>query len=717
MQIRRKLQIASILPLAAFLALAALAIPLNRALLRNQEAADRASALNHDVIALISLTYECRGGNERPASQWEDRYAVLLNGLEQGKGLFVDRETGRLLAELEKRVHLIRGHFTAFRRFGKEGRQDAMVERIEDRLLNNLLLELHALSAQTGQLEEGSRSVLLTTVQRGGWYGGVLLLFLTLALPPLLNRLFQTISRSLAALQRGMGLVAAGDLGYRLEGAADDETGVLARGFNEMAARLQEITVSRSLLKEEIGERRRAEERLRASEEKYRIVADNTYDWEFWQDPAGNYLYVSPSCLRITGHAPEEFMQDQELKVRLVHPDDRERFVNHQHEAMRQHGEELEFRIVTTDGKEVWLNQICRPIFSADGTFLGTRGSNRDITERRRVEEEIRQLNSELETRVAQRTEELRRRGEELNESQRALLNMVEDLGEKGRELEEANKELQGLDRLKSMFVATMSHELRTPLNSIIGFSSVLLDEWLGPVNEAQKEKLAIVLRTGKHLLTLINDVIDVSKIEAGKLESHLEEFSLADVVTEALELFRKEAADKGLILREEIAGLHLFGDRRRFLQCLINLVSNAVKYSERGEVSVTAAACGEDRLRITVQDTGIGIAAGDLPRLFTAFTRLPSKMTETVKGTGLGLYLVKKIVTEILGGEIGVESRAGEGSTFSIEIPRRLPHETGKSGETHEINNGTGNSSRNGATMIPSRQATGDSDEKGTGG
>jgi signal transduction histidine kinase len=325
----------------------------------------------------------------------------------------------------------------------------------------------------------------------------------------------------------------------------------------------------------------------------------------------------------------------------------------------------------------VYVEHVNTPLIE-NGAVAGAVVVFRDISERKRDEEEIRKLNVELEQRVITRTADLEKKSLELKDSQLALMNIVDDLNNKTVELAEANIKLQDLDRLKSMFVASMSHELRTPLNSIIGFSSVVLEEWLGPLNDEQKAKLAIVLRTGRHLLTLINDVIDVSKIEAGKLESRVEDFELRQVVGEALELVRKDGEEKGLVFRDATTAQTLHSDRRRFFQCLVNLLGNAVKFSQQGEVVVASALVpgvggGPDCLRISVRDGGIGIPEAELPRLFTAFTRIQSELSGTVKGTGLGLYLVKKITTEILRGQVEVESTAGQGSTFYLTVPLRI--------------------------------------------
>jgi signal transduction histidine kinase len=231
------------------------------------------------------------------------------------------------------------------------------------------------------------------------------------------------------------------------------------------------------------------------------------------------------------------------------------------------------------------------------------------------------------------------------------------------------------------MFIASMSHELRTPLNSIIGFSSILRDEWLGPVNAEQKENLATILRSGKHLLTLINDVIDVSKIEAGKIEVRLEEFELYELMTEAIQFLEKDIREKGLELHLNLAHQIICTDRRRLLQCIINLLSNALKFTEHGEIRIATvreetlqdASSQPKMVRITVKDTGIGIEGEDIARLFQPFVRLESPIKTIVPGTGLGLYLTRKLVGEVLRGDILCTSQVGSGSTFTIRIPERI--------------------------------------------
>ncbi len=268
----------------------------------------------------------------------------------------------------------------------------------------------------------------------------------------------------------------------------------------------------------------------------------------------------------------------------------------------------------------------------------------------------------------------------QLQASQKELMNMVKDLNLKKEELESANNKLKDLDRLKSMFIASMSHELRTPLNSIIGFTGIILQGMTGEINDEQKDQLQRVLKAGKHLLALITDVIDISKIEAGKIEAFIDEFTLNNVLNEVVSNLKLQIKEKNLEIeiRTIPEKIILKNDRKRFFQCVLNYLSNAVKYSEKGKITVFAEE-KEGKLHLSVTDTGIGIKEKDLPTLFQSFVRLDSSLKMTVAGTGLGLYLTKKLVTEVLGGEVSVTSVYGQGSTFSLIIPINLSNKNGQ--------------------------------------
>lgn len=243
--------------------------------------------------------------------------------------------------------------------------------------------------------------------------------------------------------------------------------------------------------------------------------------------------------------------------------------------------------------------------------------------------------------------------------------------------VEKANDQLQELDRLKSMFIASMSHEFRTPLNSIIGFTGILLMEMVGKLEPKQKDFLTRANLSSKHLLALVNDIIDISKIEAGKIESFNSPFMLDQVIDDAVNDVEPIRNKKGLKLRVNVPdNVKMDTDRKRVYQCILNLISNAVKYTEKGWVSITARQLNGEA-EIVVEDTGIGIDEKDLRQLFQPFVRLDSSLRNKELGTGLGLYLTKKMASEILGGSVSVEGRLGVGSKFFLFFPmHRQSHE-----------------------------------------
>ena len=268
-----------------------------------------------------------------------------------------------------------------------------------------------------------------------------------------------------------------------------------------------------------------------------------------------------------------------------------------------------------------------------------------------------------LETEVAKRTKELETSNSALKISEAKLREGKEDL-------EIANKRLKELDQLKSMFIASMSHELRTPLNSIIGFSGLMLQEVNGKLNDNYKDYSNRVHRAGRHLLALITDVIDISKIEAGRADVSVSPFSLQELMTEAIELLQPEANKKSLAINIHMpAELKMVTDRRRLFQCVINYLSNAIKYSDAGGATITVEQ-REENVWIEVADTGIGISKTDKSQVFEAFERLDTHLRINAGGTGLGLYLTRKIVIEILNGTVGFDSKEGEGSQFWLEVP-----------------------------------------------
>jgi len=290
------------------------------------------------------------------------------------------------------------------------------------------------------------------------------------------------------------------------------------------------------------------------------------------------------------------------------------------------------------------------------------------LDERRQHLKDIEQMNADLERKVRERTQEL----EIVNQKMQA-----------------SNEELQRANSLKSEFLANMSHELRTPLNAIIGFSELLLDRTFGELSPDQRGYSSDILSSGRHLLALINDILDLSKIEAGKMRLTREVFEIGAVVEEAMALLRVEAGRKGIDLVAEVPEPYalLDADRSKVKQVMSNLLSNAVKFTPLGgRVALSAARAG-DRLSIEVEDTGIGIRPEDQQRIFEAFTQVDGSLARQYQGTGLGLTLVRRFA-EMHGGHVTLTSMPGAGSRFSVEIPGLRPAEeatsAGRGAENH---------------------------------
>jgi signal transduction histidine kinase len=242
------------------------------------------------------------------------------------------------------------------------------------------------------------------------------------------------------------------------------------------------------------------------------------------------------------------------------------------------------------------------------------------------------------------------------------------------REIEEKSQQIEAANRHKSEFLANMSHELRTPLNAIIGFSEVLQERYFGELNEKQAEYTDDILASGRHLLSLINEILDLSKVEAGRMELELAAFDLPLAIDNARTFVRERATRHGITLDvkvDERLGDYV-GDERKIKQILLNLLSNAVKFTpEGGRISINARQTNGS-VEISVTDTGIGIAEEDQPKIFEEFRQVGSDNAKKIEGTGLGLTLAKKFV-ELHGGRIWVESEVGKGSTFVFTLPTAI--------------------------------------------
>ncbi len=362
-----------------------------------------------------------------------------------------------------------------------------------------------------------------------------------------------------------------------------------------------------------VGERTQA---IALSEKRYREIVEATEDLIFQADPLGVATFVNASGAAALGFDREEMTGLPSLE--LIVPEDREGVLNsarllREGNPIRQH----EARI--RDGFGVVRDYVWNlaPRFDDDGRFIGSHGIGRDFTQMK-----------ELETKLV-----------------------------------EAN-------RLKSQFLANISHELRTPLNSIIGFSQVILRGIDGPVSQQMKEDLLQIHSSGRHLLELINELLNFVKIEAGKVELNQSPMTLKDLVDEVIPVFRSQIMEKGLTLDSAVPDdiPQVWVDRPKIKQVLINLIGNAVKFTDRGSIEVRAETLGES-VRVYVRDTGIGIPSKAVDYIFEEFRQVDGSPTRQRGGAGLGLAICKKII-ELHGGEVGVSSREDDGSTFHFDLP-----------------------------------------------
>ena len=273
--------------------------------------------------------------------------------------------------------------------------------------------------------------------------------------------------------------------------------------------------------------------------------------------------------------------------------------------------------------------------------------------ENERLYEALKRLNSELEERIREATA---------------------DLAEQNARLQWQSQEVERANKLKSEFLASMSHELRTPINALIGYSALMLDGVLGDVNPRQTDALLRGRAAAEHLLALINDILDLAKIEAGKMPLHLEDVSLREVTTEVTQqiepMVRKKQLDFTIDVSPDCPVI--YSDRTKIKQVLLNLLSNAVKFTNKGSVTVQAE-CAPGGVRIYVIDTGIGIRQSDLQAIWEDFRQVDQSRTREFPGTGLGLSITRKLL-ERLGGAVTVQSAYGQGSTFSVYLPLRVP-------------------------------------------
>ncbi len=434
--------------------------------------------------------------------------------------------------------------------------------------------------------------------------------------------------RVLAAWHAAVNRGAAYDIEYRIRGADGEYHWFKVRG---QPVRNQAGEVAQWLgVATDIDALKRAEQALRASERSYRIVADNTYAWEFWTDPDGRYLYVSPSCERWTGYKAHEFLGDPGLMRRIIHPDDIEEYLKHGGDNVSCRSEETTFRIFRRDGALRWIGHTCNLVYDVDGSFLGIRGSNRDITEQKRGEKRLReeQLNAEAARQAA----------------------------------EQANA-------AKDQFLAVLSHELRSPLSPVL--AGIVLLQKRG-CTCAPHEELEIIRRNIELEARLIDDLLDITRIEKGKIRLDRRTIGLASLLNRVVETCKPGIEERGLRLLTDFedGAAELYGDVARLQQIFWNIVNNAVKFTPQGGSIAIRSRREDGKAVVEVQDSGIGIEPESLEKIFSAFEQASADVWRQFGGLGLGLAISRRLA-EMHGGTIKARSDGlGRGAVFTVTLP-----------------------------------------------
>jgi len=492
-------------------------------------------------------------------------------------------------------------------------------------------------------------------------------------------------------------------------------------------------------ISEDITERKKAEEALRESEEKYRLLIENQTDLVAKVDPEGRLQFVSPTYCEMLGKTEEELLGKQFMF--LVHEEDREKIAKAMEDLYKPpYSLNIELRVMTKHGL-LWIAWAATAVLNEDNNVVSIVSVGRDVTKRKQAEEKQAQLLNEVNiivnsigdalivtdenlriTRanpafldlIGKKEKEVTgkycgdimkcktKEGEFIGCDSECVLQEAIDKGititsrntirnNEGKEitiesvnasltttegeiigtvkaLRDISKEVE-IDRMKTEFISVVSHELRTPLTSIKGYIDLILDGDTGEINELQRDFLGIVIQNSDRLNSLINDLLDIEKIETGKIVMKFVKISLSDLINTAVKTMKSTAENKGLKLISQIEeGIEIYSDSDRIIQVLTNLISNAIKFTKKGKVTVKAKLIN-GKSEIIVQDTGVGISKSDKKKLFTKFFRSDDEYTKEVGGTGLGLSIVKEIV-EKHGGEIEVESELNKGSEFRVIIP-----------------------------------------------
>ena len=446
-------------------------------------------------------------------------------------------------------------------------------------------------------------------------------------------------------------------------------------------------------VKEDITSRKANEKLIH----KFSKIIENSPNMILITDSEFNIEYVNPSFCLLSGYSFEEITGRTYKFLRLANEDRAANVELWQKIEAKDvwHGEIIDKR---KGGELYWQDLTINTINDINGNVVNYVAIMQDVTERKKIEGEIKEINLSLEQKVKERTSEL-------SVTNEFLMNEIIIRKKNEADLKAARNDAEKANKAKSEFISRMSHELRTPMNSILGFAQLFS---MGELNDMQKKGVEHILNSGNHLLKLINEVLDISKIESGKLSLSIDLVKIKEIVEEAVDLVRPLTVSKNisiLVNLKNCDNLSIKVDKQRLLQVIVNLLNNAIKYNVNdGSVTLKVdiekdSDSTENKIKISVIDTGIGVEEKNLTRLFTPFERMEEAIN-IAEGTGLGLSIAKELI-ELMNGTIGVTSKVGEGSTFYILLPYEDDrHNEFKLDNLNIVNNSKGKNNAKGTIL-----------------
>jgi len=373
--------------------------------------------------------------------------------------------------------------------------------------------------------------------------------------------------------------------------------------------------------------RESTETELKQSEERFRTIADFTFDWETWCGPDGGYIYVSPSCERITGYSREEFIKDPSLQMKITHPEDRDIVSKHLQTFKSEDVQHMEFRVVSRDGQTRWISHYCQSVYNADGVWMGRRASNRDVTRRTLSEQELQ------------------------------------------KEKEKAEK----ATKLKDKFVSLVAHDLKSPLSSAMSLLKLISSGGRGSLTPKHQKMLRHVISNGDYMIRMIEELLNISLLQTGKITPRPKFIDGHMAVVSAIGNLSQVAKEKEVEIENKIRqGTRLYADPALFGVVIHNLVSNSIKFCGPGDRISIFAPQGR-QTTVAVRDTGSGIASSLLPDLFKHEIKTTTLGTADERGTGLGLPYSYDILAAH-GGELTLDTEVGKGSVFYATLPSVRP-------------------------------------------